>query len=245
MKYQSFNFQGKLIRGFYYDNKSADVVLMFHGFTGNKVDHHFMMKTFCEDIARTGFNVYRFDFLGSGDSDGTFYEEERITSQIKQGEMLVDYYLSRGYQVHLFAFSMGGVVATHVTNGKQIKSMFLLSPAGNFDEILTEMLKLGKPCGNDYQLNGFHIHQDFIKEALCFPYFKNISCECPVKIVQGSKDQYVSKNSLKQYQKIYKQCDCTEIEDADHCYSTLEYTQAVRKEIVSFYGKIKNLAIKE
>ncbi len=35
---------------------------------------------------------------------------------------------------------MGGVVATHLLNDKNIQSLFLLSPAGNFNEILKRMI---------------------------------------------------------------------------------------------------------
>lgn len=245
MQFRSFDFHGKAIRGFEYDARSKDIVLVFHGFMGNKCDHHFMMKTFCEDIVQCGFRAYRFDFLGSGDSDGSFFEEERITSQLEQGRMLIDSYVRENYNVHIFAFSMGGVIASHLANEKDVKSLFLLSPAGNFNEILTGMLMQGRACDDGYEFNGFHIHPDFIEEVATFPYFEGIGCKGMVKIVQGSSDQYVSKDSRQTYQASFKQCECVEIPNADHCYSTLAHTQLVRKEIVSFYGKIKNMAIEK
>lgn len=245
MEYASFDLYGKVIRGFQYDVDSQDIVIVLHGFMGNKSDHHFMLKTFCEEIVKAGFNAFRFDFLGSGDSDGSFYEEMRIASQLKQGEMLIDAYEKKGYRVHLFAFSLGGVIASHLASHRNIQSLFLLSPAGNFNEILSGMLSMGKPCSDGYEFNGFHIHPDFIKEAEVFPYFEGLDYSQPVKIVQGTKDQYVSSESLSLYQARFTQCEVKEIEDADHCYSTLEHTQLVREEIECFYGKIKNLAIKK
>ena len=78
MKYLEFEHDKKTIRGFLHGENAEDVVLLMHGFMGNKVDHHFMMKTFAQDIAQEGFMSYRFDFLGCGDSDGEFFEEESI-----------------------------------------------------------------------------------------------------------------------------------------------------------------------
>ena len=64
-----------------------------------------------------------------------------------------------------------------------------------------------------------------------------------VKIVQGSRDQYVSEESLKHYQSCFDNCETVIVENADHCYSTVLTTESVRKEIKKFYGKIKNLGV--
>ena len=112
-------------------------------------------------------------------------------------------------------------------------------------EILNGMIALGKPCADGYEFNGFHIHPDFLQEAKAFPYFDGIAYDGFVKIVQGTCDQYVSQASLHRYKACFKNCDCIDVIGADHCYSTLEHTQHVRKEIVTFYGKIKNLAIEK
>ena len=40
MKYLEVKHKDKTIRGFLHGNNKSDVVLIFHGFTGNKVDHH-------------------------------------------------------------------------------------------------------------------------------------------------------------------------------------------------------------
>ena len=120
MKYLEVKHKDKTIRGFLHGNNKSDVVLIFHGFTGNKVDHHGMIKTIAQDIAFSGFSTYRFDFLGSGDSDGNFFEEESISSQIEQAKTVIQSFVEKKYKIHIFAFSMGGVVATHLLNDKNI-----------------------------------------------------------------------------------------------------------------------------
>ncbi len=244
MKYLEFEHDKKTIRGFLHGENAEDVVLLMHGFMGNKVDHHFMMKTFAQDIAQEGFMSYRFDFLGCGDSDGEFFEEESIASQIEQARSIVRQFKKKGFRVHLFAFSMGGVVASHTAKTEDIASLFLLSPAGNFDEILPAMIAMGKECEDGAEFNGFHISGKFMKEAHDFPYFEGIeNYKNAVKIVQGSRDQYVSEESLKHYQSCFDNCETVIVENADHCYSTVLTTESVRKEIKKFYGKIKNLGV--
>jgi alpha/beta fold family hydrolase-like protein len=245
VKYLEVKHKDKTIRGFLHGNNKSDVVLIFHGFTGNKVDHHGMIKTFAQDIAFSGFSTYRFDFLGSGDSDGNFFEEESISSQIEQAKTVIQSFVEKKYKIHIFAFSMGGVVATHLLNDKNIQSLFLLSPAGNFNEILKKMIaQSGKRHTDGAEINGFHISNEFIEEAKTFSYFDDICYfKGPVQLVQGTKDQYVSKESFLSYKSIFKNCYAVWIENADHCYSEISTTESVRKEIINFYGKIKNMAI--
>lgn len=246
MKFQEIEFQKKMLRGFYYAADKNEIVIVFHGFMGNKSDHHGMLRLFCEDIHHCGFSAFRFDFLGSGDSDGTFYDEESMYSQLKQGKAVIEYFQQKGYKVHLFAFSMGAVLAARLAEQIKIASLFLLSPAGNFDEILSKMLHGGKKCIEGWEINGFHISDAFLEEAKAFPYFREIGrYEGPVHLVQGSADQYVSQKSFETYCHLYKQLRAVWIKEADHCFSTLAATNEVRKEIRFFYGKIKNMADKK
>ena len=245
MKFKEITFKDKQIRGFLHQENSDHIVCILHGFMGNKVDHHFMLRTFGNEINQMGFNVYRFDFLGSGDSDGTFYDEESIEAQIEQCKYIVNQFKKENYKVHLFAFSLGGVIASHVAKEMDIETLFLLSPAGNFNEIILKMLNEfdRNKC---FDINGFKINSAFIEESQKFEYFKEIEQFCgPIKIVQGSKDQYVTEASLQNYKRAYKHAEITLVDGADHCYSSLLHTDFVRKEIRSFYGKIKNMASKK
>ncbi len=245
MQFKEIIVNDKAIRGFLHEGKSNDVVCIVHGFMGNKSDHHFMFRTFGDDICQEGFSVYRFDFLGSGDSDGTFFEEESINSQINQCKCVVRQFQKENYKVHLFAFSLGGVIASHVAKEIKVESLFLLSPAGNFDEILFQMTS-DSIDKNNLEVNGFKINPKLMEESRNFEYFNGIDrYQGPVKIVQGTNDQYVKMKSLHNYKKAYAKAEIVLVSEADHCYSKVSYTESVRKEIHDFYGKIKNLASEE
>lgn len=236
MKYREFVCRNKIIRGFFYEGTCRELVIVVHGFTGNKVDHHRMLKTFTEEIVSCGYAAYRFDFLGSGDSDGKFFEEEGIAHRIDQMLYLVDEFQKEGYKVHLMGFSLGGVICAHSAKSRRIESLVLLSPAGNFPEIIDQM------CGDIKgipEVNGFQINPEFIKEAKSFPYFAGIEDCCGlVKLIQGTKDQYVSMESLENFRRCFPESETVMVEGADHCYSSARFTEAVRKEIRNFYGKI-------
>jgi alpha/beta superfamily hydrolase len=50
----------------------APAIVMFHGFTGNKSESHRLFVHVAKALCNADFVVLRFDFRGSGDSDGEF-----------------------------------------------------------------------------------------------------------------------------------------------------------------------------
>ncbi|MCQ6268732.1 alpha/beta hydrolase [Fictibacillus sp. WQ 8-8] len=50
------------------------IVIIFHGFTGSRVDGNFLFVRFARELSRQGIGCVRFDFSGSGESDGSFTE---------------------------------------------------------------------------------------------------------------------------------------------------------------------------
>lgn len=54
------------------------IVCIFHGFTGDKIGPHFIFVKLSRILARRGIASVRFDFAGSGESDGDFVDENKI-----------------------------------------------------------------------------------------------------------------------------------------------------------------------
>lgn len=50
------------------------IVILAHGFTGNKSESDRLFVTAARSLAASGITALRFDFMGSGDSSGEFYE---------------------------------------------------------------------------------------------------------------------------------------------------------------------------
>src|ERR1700737_4360766 len=53
-------------------NEKLPAVILFHGFTGNKLEPHRLFLKISRALEQLGFACFRFDFLGSGESDGNF-----------------------------------------------------------------------------------------------------------------------------------------------------------------------------
>lgn len=242
MKFREFLFEDKLIRGFLHEGKREELIIIAHGFSGNKADHHFMFATYAKELAKLGYDVLRFDFLGGGDSDGLFIEDIRIQKQIDQLHKIIDEMKPNYKHIHLFGFSLGGVIASKTAAERDdISSLFLLSPAGNFSKIIAMMLKDANDYGDFYDYNGFKVHKDLITEANTFPYYEGLKAyKRNVMIVQGSNDQYVSTQSLQAYQNIFQHSKTHVVEGADHCYTSVAYSDEVICKLKEFFGGTKD-----
>jgi len=111
----------------------APGILMLHGFTGNKTEAHRLFVRVARKLCDAGFIVLRFDFRGSGDSDGEF-EDTTVPAQVDDAKKALDYLTSLNQvnqdKVGVIGLSMGGRVAVILSlNDKRVKFLILYSPA--------------------------------------------------------------------------------------------------------------------
>ena len=86
---------------------------------------------------------FRFDFLGSGESDGNF-EEMTASKEIAEANTILNFVKKDPRidpnQVSLLGLSMGGLVASVLAGDRpdDIRRLALLAPAGNMYEIIKD-----------------------------------------------------------------------------------------------------------
>jgi alpha-beta hydrolase superfamily lysophospholipase len=88
-------------------------VLLLHGFTGNHTGSKYAFVTLARELCDRGFSVFRFDYAGSGDSEGDF-ADQRLTTCVRDVRNAVEYLASIGVDttcLGLVGHSMGGSVA--------------------------------------------------------------------------------------------------------------------------------------
>ena len=87
-------------------------VAFFHGFTGTKVEPHRIFVKTARELAAIGFYVLRFDFRGSGDSEGDFSEMTiggEVSDAIKSIDVLTAMQGVDPERIGILGLSMGGV----------------------------------------------------------------------------------------------------------------------------------------
>ncbi len=109
-------------------------VVMFHGFGGNKSESHFIFTKTARRLAEKGIGVLRFDFMGSGDSEGRF-ENMSLHTEIKDGRKAVEFMLKDKTfdknMLGVLGLSMGAVTAVSAANEYKTRALVLWSPVAH------------------------------------------------------------------------------------------------------------------
>jgi dienelactone hydrolase len=86
-------------------------VIFFHGFTGDRMESHWIFVKCARALAQAGIASLRFDFYGSGESDGDF-REVTLRGEISDARVAVEFFRRQKgidpQRVGLLGISLGG-----------------------------------------------------------------------------------------------------------------------------------------
>ncbi|MCM3575776.1 lysophospholipase [Mesobacillus subterraneus] len=225
-------------------DQKAPAVILLHGFTGSKLEPHRFFLKISRELEVLGIASFRFDFLGSGESDGNF-EDMTVLSELAEAETILDYVRSHpninSEKVIVLGFSMGGLVASLLAGDQpeKIEKLILLAPAGNMAEKANVMEKNSTYIKdmNAYDIGGNLIGKDFIAQLKSIEVRERAkSYERDVLIIHGSSDEVVSIEESKDYQeKCYQgKAALRIVTGADHTFSSYQWEKEVIESICSF-----------
>jgi len=203
------------------------LVILFHGFTGNRIDSNFIFVSFSRFLAKHGIATLRFDFIGSGESDGEF-SDMTFLRELEQANLVLDYaHTLKGFShLTIAGFSMGGAVAAMLSSKrKDFDQLLLWSPAGNMANIAQSCFEQNRILDNgNVDLTGIELSREFYNELQSLDLYQHIEhFTKPVCIIHGSEDQAVPVLYGEKYQQGYPQADFHIIKGADHVYSSLNF----------------------
>ena len=181
--------------------KKVPCVTLFHGFTGNRSEDHFLFTKLARALAKQGIAVFRFDFRGSGDSEGAF-SDMTLEEELSDAKAALDFVKTQKNiepdRLGLLGLSMGGFVCAYTAgNYPGIKSAVLMSAVARFWHLWRERLnKGGKNTLADGSIvfGGFKLNKDFLKVIKKYDglNLKGImSFEQPLLILHGENDPVV------------------------------------------------------
>lgn len=239
--FRQFSVDGKRIAASIHvpDETPAPGIVMCHGFTGQRMEAHFLFVKAARELCAAGFNVLRFDFRGSGESDGRFrdmtasreIEDALQALQVMRTEPTVD-----ADRVGLIGLSLGGLVAacTAARDG-DVRALVLWSAVADMGEIVRgrwDMPKEPGADGREYYEHGPHeIGAEFLRDAMRVKPVDEIAGYAgPVLVVHGDADQSVPIEHAHRYMEAIPSDDAQllVIEGADHTFSTV----ALEKEVI-------------
>lgn len=189
----------------------APAVLICHGFGGNKAGKYRLYVRLAEKLAKAGILAFRFDFRGSGDSEGEFSE---MTLQGEISDALIALqFLSKEPQVDvkrvgMFGRSLGGVVAVLAARRfEKIKSLALWSPAFSGQQWQEKWKKAQDPSMTPDQIeqlkrfDGNMANDRFLREFFSLQIEGDLRSleHIPLLHIHGEKDDQVNITHAQQY----------------------------------------------
>lgn len=217
--------------------ENTPVVIFCHGFTGDKVGgFNQLLLQLAKAMEAVGITTVRFDFAGSGDSEGEFAEDtmvsgwkEDLRNVISWAKNQPEYITS---PVYLLGHSLGGCIV--LLNGEdelpvagRIVLAPVIYPVDNFRDIilgpvLWEESLSGKTISNFYG-KGFSLEKQFVHDLVEYSYFPLQavrSYSTPLLIIHGTNDAAVPLKGSEDLHQVYGgEKELVLIEDADHVFT--------------------------
>jgi dipeptidyl aminopeptidase/acylaminoacyl peptidase len=186
-------------------------VLFCHGLGGHKTGKFRLYVMLSEMLAKRGIASMRFDFRGSGDSEGEF-SDTTLEGEVKDAQIALDTFRSLpsidSSRIGLFGRSFGGTVALMIakTSGP-VKSLATWAPLFDGDQWVEQWQTLHAPgVPEEYRhealkINGQVPGNNFFKELFQMrieEYLKDIE-HLPLLHIHGEKDNIVTIDHADKY----------------------------------------------
>ncbi|TVX99377.1 alpha/beta hydrolase [Paenibacillus cremeus] len=183
------------------------VVVFCHGFTGEKLGANRFLLNMARVIQEIGVSVVRFDFLGSGESEGSFSEETTVSGWKVDLSTVVAWIANQpefqSSSIYLLGHSLGGCVILLHEEGEipiagRIALAPVIDPISNFRDIiigrqLWEQAVSGQTITNFYG-KGFSLHKEFVLDLLTEKHqpLKAVQqYNTPLLVIHGNSDAAV------------------------------------------------------
>ncbi|MBA2875373.1 alpha/beta hydrolase [Thermaerobacillus caldiproteolyticus] len=225
-------------------SQKVPAAILFHGFTGTKLEPHRLFLKISRKLEQHGIASFRFDFLGSGESDGDF-EQMTVSKEIAEAHAIVDLVKNDPRidtsNIYLLGLSMGGLVASVVAGERpaDVKKLILLAPAGNMYELIMQMIQqedidVTTPY---YDHGGNLVGREFLEDLKTINVFERAKpYHGPVLLIHGTGDDVVPYHVSNVYrQRCYgDQATVHFIEGANHTFDRHDWETEVIETIRRF-----------
>lgn len=207
--------------------------ILFHGFTGNKLEPHRLFWKLSRSLEQLGIAVFRFDFGGSGESDGDF-ENMTPSGEISEAKAILDMVKADSRidknRVSLVGLSLGGFVASAVAGDlpDEVYRLALLAPAGSFRESVERMKAAYgvTPDQTVFDHAGNLVGRGLIDDIETIDIFERAKpYQGPVLLVHGTGDEAVPYQvSFKYRDEVYRGRGVLKLVDgSDHTFSNANW----------------------
>lgn len=187
----------------------SPAVVMFHGFTGNRIGGEFFPVKLSRALAGAGIASLRFDFAGSGESEGEFVDMSPLTELADARSALEFLARQEGVdaaRLGVYGHSLGGMVAAMLLEDARLRSGAILAAVADLPTLMD-----AKPTDEDgstmdelgYVVRGAHkIGKSFREDAEKADPLGAVSrSRADILIVHGTDDETVPPEHARMYER--------------------------------------------
>lgn len=210
------------------DSTTKKAVILVHGFTGNKNGPDNTFIKLAKRLVENGIAAFRFDFRGSGESEGKFVDMT-ITGEVSDLQKAIEF-MAKSYDLlGLVGESLGGAVSL-VGYDKRINCIVLWYPVVYLRE--TPSFKAMDRRKEELETKGlifvkekdgwsYCVGKEFFRERATIDVAKHVrSIRCPLLIITGNNDSSVPHNQSERAMKLTpsKVKKLELVDGANHCF---------------------------
>jgi len=226
-------------------------VVLFHGFTGDRMESHWLFVKCSRALALAGIASLRFDFYGSGESEGEF-SEVTLQGEIADARVAIEFFRrQKGInpeRIGLLGLSLGGAIAASVAAHARASALALWSALAHPAELrgLADTVASTIPNGDGArEYCGHLVSSRFLENIEKVEPLKAVShFKGPTLIIHPEKDEYLSVSHAEDYFQAAGAATKEKVivPGADHTYTSVAWEREVIERTVDWFTKHLNLA---
>lgn len=236
-QFREFEVQGQRIAATLHvpESTPAPGVIMCHGFTGHRIEAHFLFVKAARALCEAGLNVLRFDFRGSGESEGLFEEmtiEGEITDAVAALDALCAEPTVAESRVGVIGLSLGGLVAACLAGrDERVRALVLWAAVADLPGVFQERVgPVQAPAVRGVQgviEQGAHrIGERFVRDCQRVrPLAEVAGFRGPALVVHGGADESVPPHHADMYMEALRTEDKAKhiVKGADHTFTSIAW----------------------
>jgi uncharacterized protein len=241
------NRSGRRLRGMIhqpgesFSGRPAGVVL-FHGFTGDRMESHWLFVKCSRALERAGIASLRFDFFGSGESEGEF-RHATLDGEIADAQDAVDFFRREGgidgERLGLLGLSLGGAIAALVAERVRARALVLWAAVARLPHLrsLADSVSQPLPESSAREYGGHEISSSFLNNIDSWdPLGAVARFTKPTLIVHPERDEHLDLSHPEDYFRASAATSKEKIivAGADHTFTSVAWEREVIERAVQW-----------
>lgn len=171
-------------------------VVFFHGFTGDRMESHWIFVKCARRLELGGIASLRFDFYGSGESEGEF-RQATLQGEIADAKAAVAFFRKQKgidpERMGLCGLSLGGAIAATLAKRSRARALVLWAALAHPGELRRLAERTTRPLpGGGREYGGHEVSPRFLKNAGEVRPLEALGrFRGPTLIIHPEKDEYL------------------------------------------------------